>query len=654
MPPDTLKTILHFPRLAVLAAMALLVACAPVGPDFVKPEVDMPPEWSVPADQGLQEGEGQLVEWWRVFDDPILDGLVQDALSGNNNLEIAGLRILEARAQLGIATGSLYPQSQFAVGDAAYVSPPDNSGGSSAWQYGLGASATWEIDFWGRFRRGIESADAAYMASIAAYGQAEVLLTSTVVDAYTILRTTEERLRIAYENLAIQQRSYDIAAVLYHNGAAAELDMQQAETLLLSTRATIPTLESALRQSRNALSQLLGQAPGGLEERLAPGAGIPALPDAIEVGFPADLLRRRPDVRQAELVALSQNALVGMAEADLYPSFSLTGSIGLSSGGGDSDFGDLFSSDALGFSIGPSFVWPFLNYGRIKNNVRVQDARLQQALVAYREAVLQAAREAEDAMAAFIGTRAQTDILVETVVSAERSNELSTLRYQEGFSDYQRVLNAQQALFTQQQRYIASQGDNVRSLIALYKALGGGWEGGRLPNIDPETLELMQERTDWGDLIEATYQQEKRHGRASDTRRSERGKRKTARAGPTGQRPGAALDLHRAARVRAADGLVSARRPRHAVHFPGPGQRPGGADRARGFGHHHRGVRGQQPAGESRAGTVPDRHRTLPPGGGYGRGQLRLGAAGGGRRPRQRGRHRRRGGFSQRHGSAGA
>jgi outer membrane protein TolC len=201
---------------------------------------------------------------------------------------------------------------------------------------------------------------------------------------------------------------------------------------------------------------------------------------------------------------MAQNALIGLAKADLYPSFSLNGSIGVASNtAGDADFGDLFSSDALTWSIGPSFVWPFLNYGRIKNNVRVQDARLQQALANYAETALQAAREAEDAMANLIGSRKQNIILASTVKSAVRSNELSTLRYSEGFSDYERVLNSQQALFNQQQRYITNQADIVRALIALYKALGGGWENrDGLPYIDPETLKIMQDRTDWGELIQ--------------------------------------------------------------------------------------------------------------------------------------------------------
>lgn len=492
-------------RCLVPVLSVLLASCAPVGPDFVKPEPEVADGWSQPVGEGLESEPADLVEWWLVFNDPVLNALVEDSLKGNNGLEVAGLRVLEARAQLGIATGLQYPQSQAAFGEATWVSPPESSGvNSNYWNFGLGASAAWEIDFWGRFRRGIESADAAFLASIAAYDQARILLASAVVSNYVLIRVLEEQLRIAHENLRIQKRSYDIAGVLFRNGADSELDMQQANTLLLSTESTIPSLETSARKARNALSTLLGQPPGSVTERLTQNNGIPVLPGNIAIGFPADMLRRRPDVRQAEFLAMAQNALIGMAKADLYPSFSLVGSIGLTSGGpGDLSFGDLFGADALGLSIGPSFVWPFLNYDRIKNNVRVQDVRLQQALVHYSETVLQASREAEDAIASYIGANEQIKILEKTVISAERSNELSTLRYKEGFSDYQRVLDAQKALFTQQQRYITAQGDSVTSLVILYKALGGGWDdSGALPWINPETLEVMRERTDWGDMIE--------------------------------------------------------------------------------------------------------------------------------------------------------
>ena len=481
-----------------------LSACAPVGPDFVKPEVKIPAQWHEQDIEGLVSGSPDLTTWWNIFNDPVLNTLVESARRHNNTLEIAGLRVLEARAQLGIATGSLYPQSQLAAGSATKTSPPENTGiSANYWQYSLGASAAWEIDFWGRFRRGVESADASFMASVAAYNQALVLLTAQVVDSYTAVRLAEEQVRIARENIDIQQRSYDIAEVLFRNGETSELDMQQANTLLLSTKATIPSLEVQLTQARNALSILLGQPPGSINIMLTNGIAIPVIPEEIAIGFPADMLRLRPDVRQAELLAMAQNAQVGVAETGLYPSFSLAGSIGLAAGGpGGSDLGDLFSGDAFTYSLGPSFVWPFLNYGRIKNSIRVQDARLQQALVHYRETVLQAAREAENAMAGFIGARRQTVILAETVESAKRSNTLATLQYKEGFSDYQRVLNSQQSLFAQHQRYISSQGAAVSNLVALFKALGGGWEGhGGDAYISPETQETMRKRTDWGDLI---------------------------------------------------------------------------------------------------------------------------------------------------------
>jgi NodT family efflux transporter outer membrane factor (OMF) lipoprotein len=493
----------------LLALVLVLGGCVTVGPDFEKPEAPVPDDWSQAAEEGISRAPNEQVDWWKVFNDPVLDQLVETARRNNNGLEIAAIRVLEAQAQLGVATGLQYPQVQVATGDATYLSPPENTGVTDAyWAFSGGIGVAWEMDFWGRFRRGIESADAAFMASIAAYDQAQVLLTAAVVDLYAIIRTTEQQLRIANDNVAIQQRSYEIARVLFENGADSELDMQQANTLLLSTQASIPGLETALAQARNALSTLLGQAPGTVKSILAEGSGLPVVPEDVAMGIPADMLRRRPDVRQAEYLAMAQNALVGLAKADLYPSFTLSGSIGVASNtAGDADFGDLFSSDAITWSIGPSFVWPFLNYGRIKNNVRVQDARLQQALINYRETALQAAREAEDAMAGFIGTRQQSRILEQTVASAIRSNELSTLRYSEGFSDYERVLNAQQALFGQQQRYVANQGDIVRSVVALYKALGGGWETrDGLPWVDPETLELMSGRTDWGDLIEATHE----------------------------------------------------------------------------------------------------------------------------------------------------
>ncbi len=498
-----------------LVGWAVLSGCAPVGPDFVKPEEPASAEWSIPDREEYQFVPQDQVEWWQIFDDPVLDNLVSLAHQHNNNVRIAGLRVLESRAILGIATGSRYPQSQAMFGDATAIQASKSNANTGAGdlqftQFNLGVGASWEIDFWGRFRRGIEAADAGLLASIASYDDTLVLLAAQVADTYTVIRTTQEQLRISHENLALQQRSYDIVDVMYRYGASNELDVQQAEALLLGTKASIPGLQITLDRSKNALATLLGLPPGNIEALIGGAKVVPAIPEKILVGVPADMLRQRPDVRRAELLALAQNAQVGVATANLYPSFSISGTLGLAAAGntdttstGNSGIGELFSSDSLTYSIGPSFVWPFLNYGRIKNNIRVEDARLQQALVQYRETVIQAAREVEDSMVSFSGSIAQGDILAQAVAAAFRSTELSMLRYKEGFADYQRVLDSQQRLFNQQQRYISNKGDAVSSLISMYRALGGGWQTHDGVFVDEASRLQMEERVDWGDYLEA-------------------------------------------------------------------------------------------------------------------------------------------------------
>ncbi len=503
------------PRLLLVAIPALLSACAPVGPDFVRPEVAVNPEWLDAELEAFETDAAELEEWWRILEDPVLDELLATARQENNSLEIAGLRVLESQARLNIAIGNQYPQHQVLAGDISAIGVSETSANTGTTdtrytQANLGASVVWEIDFWGRFRRGVEAADAELLASIASFDEAMVLVTAQVADVYALIRATEEQLRLARDSYSIQERSYEIAEVLYRNGSSSELDALQARTQLLGTAAVLPELEASLRQLKNALAALLGRTPGNIDDILKGEGSLPEIPEAVAVGIPANLLRQRPDVRRAELQALAQNALVGVAQSDLYPSFTLTGSLGVSAaegtastGSGESGIDQLFSSDSIGYSIGPTFVWPFLNYGRIRNNVRVQDARLQQALVAYRETVIQAAREVEDAIAAHVGARMQDDILAEGVRNARRSAELSLLRYQEGFADYQRVLQAQQALFAQQQRYAANRGNVVRSFVALYRGLGGGWQSPvPVDFVDENTREEMQDRTDWGDILD--------------------------------------------------------------------------------------------------------------------------------------------------------
>jgi len=521
------------PIRSTLLVVVSLGGCTNVGPEFETPDAPITPLWEANADFGVKPTPFELIEWWTVFQDPALDQLISIADQNNYGLQVAGLRVLEARAQVGIAVGNRYPQVQRGRGGVTGIRVSENSantfgGGDLEYgQYDLGADVSWEMDFWGRFRRGIESADASLLASIASYDDVLLLLVAQVVDTYALIRTAEEQLRIAYDNVKIQRRSYAITEVNFRNGADSELDVQQARTLLLSTQATIPDLVQTLQQTKNALSTLLGRAPGDLSTLLGSTSVIPALPPEVAVGIPADLLRRRTDVRQAELQAASQSALVGVALTDLYPSFTLVGSIGLVSATGtdttrtgNSGVVELIDSDSLQYSVGPSFSWNVLNYGRIKNNVRVQDARLQQLLVVYQDTVLQAVREVEDAMVAFVRRQQANGILAEAVRAAKRSADLSLLRYKEGFSGYQRVLDAQQSLVAQQQRYASSQGDAVRSLVAIYKALGGGWQirEGR-DFVDQRTRAVMEQRTDWGELLTPGEAQSEEIGDPSARRR---------------------------------------------------------------------------------------------------------------------------------------
>ena len=478
--------------------------CTQVGPDFEEPEADVNATWEVFDSERIKTQAPESKEWWQAFNDPVLDNLVEVAFAQNLSLEAAGLRVLEARAQLGIAVGQLYPQQQSIDGGAIYTDRSERGSGSgggdlSSWQYNLNLSAGWELDFWGRFRRGVEAADANLLAFIAAYDSVLVLLIAQVVDTYVVIRAAEQQLDIAHENVKLQQRSYEITDNLFRNGEQSELDRQQALTLLLSTEATIPSLQVTLDQSRNALSTLLGRPPGEIGQLIGQTGVIPEPPTEVGVGIPADLLRRRPDVLQAELQAAAQSARIGVATADLYPSFVLSGSLGLVSTSGTSS-----DSDNLQFVGGPSFSWPIFNYGRLKNNIRVQDARFQQTLVNYENTVLNAAREVEDAITGYVRGQVEQEILARGVAAAKRSTDISMLRYKEGFADYQRVLNAQQSLFGQQNRYINARSNSIRSLTALYRSLGGGWEiRARRGFVDQETLDEMNERTNWGELLEA-------------------------------------------------------------------------------------------------------------------------------------------------------
>jgi len=490
----------------VIALVLLVNGCAMVGPDYKQPEVEEPKEWIEKEEPQIKSEPKDFGKWWTALNDPVLDRLIEAAYEQNLPLRIAGIRILEARARLGIAKGTLYPQTQQAFGSYGRVSASENTANtpapplfdSSFSDYQVSFDAAWELDFWGRFRRAVQSGIGNFEVSIADYDNTLVTLTAEVARTYVVIRTLEERLSIARENVKIQERSLQIAEVRFRGGDVSELDVSQATALLRETQALIPRIQADLRQSKNGLSILLGILPGESEALLVGTKGIPTVPAEVAVGIPAELLRRRPDIRGSERRMAAQSARIGFAKADLYPHFTLFGSIGFAA----ESSGDLFNSNSLQGFGGPAVSWDIFNYGRIKNRVRVQDAVFQGLVVNYQNTVLKAAQEVEDAMVAFLRTQEEAGLLAESVKAYKRSVDLSMLQYREGLTDYQRVLDTQRFLTLAQEGQIVTKGSVVINLIAMYKALGGGWETRVGKDFVPEDIiKQMEERTDWGNLL---------------------------------------------------------------------------------------------------------------------------------------------------------
>lgn len=472
--------------LKACVVLVLTSGCA-VGPDYVRPKTDTAEAWSESLDASLSTDPVQYGPWWTVFEDPALEQLIEIASRENLPMQIAAARILEARAVLGISRGLRFPQQQQLAGHAARVGLSENAPNAaiadqSFSSYRFGFDAAWELDVWGRLRRGVEAADADYGRALAGYDDTLVTVTAETARAYILLRTFEARLSLARENVLIQQETLRIAEVRFENGAVTELDVTQSRALLRDTEALTPSLETGVRQTMNAISTLIGQPPGQLAELLQQPSSIPSAPAEVAIGVPLDLLRRRPDIRIAEYQAAAQSARIGIATSDLYPRFSLFGSIGFATSGdggmqsNNADAGDLFSSDSVRYTVGPAFSWPIFNFGRLRNNVRVQDARFVQAALNYQNTVLEAAREVEDALAAYLRDQTRVGYLTDSVGDARRSVELALVQYRQGSTTYQRVLDTQRFLVRQEDQLASTQGDVALNLIATYKALGGGWE----------------------------------------------------------------------------------------------------------------------------------------------------------------------------------
>jgi NodT family efflux transporter outer membrane factor (OMF) lipoprotein len=484
----------------------VLGGCA-VGPDYKRPEVTLAASWSAGADPNVTTQVAVDSLWWRGFNDVTLNQLVELAYHQNLTLQVAGVKIIQARAQLAVATGLQFPQTQALFANASALGLSQNvpippTFPRNFLNYSLGFDAAWELDFWGKYRRGVQAEAAGMLASMADYYAALVSLTAEVARTYVTIRTNEVLVDLARENVRIQEDALKIAESRFRRGETSELDPTQATTLLESTRATIPTLQGQLQQARNALSTLLSQPPGTVEAMLAGPKEIPRSSAKVAIGVPAEMLRRRPDIRGAELNAAAQCAHIGIAKAQLYPSFSLVGTIGLQTATTGAGTPNIFSTNSIFYAAGPQISWPVFNYGRLTNAVRVEDARFQQLLLTYRDTVIRAAQEVEDALAGYIEAQQTAVSRQNAVTSAKRSVDLSLSAYREGAADYQRVLDAEQSLLQQQDNLAQANSSIATYLIAVYKALGGGWEWRQGQQFVPESTQReMRERTNWGDML---------------------------------------------------------------------------------------------------------------------------------------------------------
>ncbi|MGR5059244.1 TolC family protein [Vibrio rotiferianus] len=513
------------PSLAILSVLGLS-ACTTLGPDYVHPEQSaLPSDWSVEkAAQDTQQSEQKLQQWWQQFNDPTLNQLVEMASQQNLDLEAAGLRIVQARSLLGISTGLQYPQVQTVSGNLARAYVNDQGVNNAA----LSFDAGWEMDIWGKYARGIESAEAGYYASIASYHDIMVTITAEVARNYINYRTFQERILLSRRNIEIQERVVNITQVQFDSGNVTELDVQQAKNQLFNTKAAQPSLEIAMKQSRTALALLLGVLPeevesllqsDGFAQRMADyenqfksSGRKPALsgsdersivpsPPLLDNKVDANLVMRRPDLQVSEMQARAQSAKIGVAETALYPSFSLFGSIGIDSTVPD---GSSFSfSDSLTMVVGPTFSWNIFQYGRVKNNIRFEDARFQETLTNYNKKVLQAVNEVTNALEAYDLYLEQKSLRLQSVNSSIRAFNISMTQYENGQISFERLLNSVEKMTRAEDSYANIKGNVANQVVALYKALGGGWETqtGK-PFLSKTAAKQMQDRSDWDGLLD--------------------------------------------------------------------------------------------------------------------------------------------------------
>jgi NodT family efflux transporter outer membrane factor (OMF) lipoprotein len=506
-----------------------------VGPNYQTPKSDVEKQWVDSIAVSKRSPTQPDAFWWKKLNDPILNHLIEIAYKNSPTLQMAGVNILGARAQLNHAIGNLFPQSQgISGGSSWYYLTPNSSGGNSSTQFQPGTplgqafsqqlsnnlnsggsqlgpnlylsqflfNSSWEIDFWGKYRRTVQADKASYLASVASYDNALVTLIGDVASSYVNIRTTQQLIRVTQENIALQKESLRIATERFKAGQVSQQDPEEAQTELSQTESQIPSLENTLQQDKNGLAQLLGMTPSAVEPLIKPGV-MPTPPSKIIAGIPVDLLRRRPDVRMAGLTAASQSALIGVQVASILPAFSLSGTFGYANQANNNySLGNIFTWQNSIVASGASFSMPVFNYMRLVNNVRVQNATFQSAVLNYQNTVLNAQKEVENGLSQFSYGKQGVSYLQSAVSSAKTSTDLSLYRYKCGQTDYTTVLTIEQQLMSVEESLVSAQGNVLIGLVSAYRSLGGGWEmrqGGDV--ISSEVKRDLEKTFWWGQML---------------------------------------------------------------------------------------------------------------------------------------------------------
>ena len=460
--------------LFVVLFIIIITGCITVGPDYVRPEVPVYKDWhtQLNGDLNTKEMDVQtLAAWWTTLNDPKLSSLIDRAVSGNLGLKKARARVREARASRGVAKADLFPTID-ATGTASRSRSSEETGsGKTRDLYVVGFDAAWELDIFGGVRRSVEAAEANLQASQDDWHDVLVSLIAEVALNYIDVRTYQVRLTVAEDNLESQSETYQLSQWRYEAGVSDGLAVQQARYNLENTRSQIPILRTGLEAAMNRVAVLLGEQPGKVHTELEQREPIPVPPLTVAVGVPADLLRRRPDVRKAERNLAAQTAKVGVVTAELYPKFTLSGSIGLEA----LSTGNLFSSGSKFYGFGPSISLPIFAGGAIRQNIEVQSALQEQALIQYEAVILGALEEVENALVAYTEVQHRRQSLSDATRAAQKAAELAQHKYQSGLTDFTNVLDAQRSLLSFQEQLALSNGNITANLVRLYKALGGGW-----------------------------------------------------------------------------------------------------------------------------------------------------------------------------------